>query len=60
VTAQQADVRRPAVSDVSEADQREIVRRAIQLCRGAEPHTDAVPCPAHLHEAQRQLLGPAA
>ena len=35
----------------------ELVRRADQLCRRAEPHTDRSPCAAHLAEAQRQLLG---
>lgn len=38
-------------------DQAEVVRRANQLCRRAEPHSDVVPCTTHLHEAQRQLLG---
>lgn len=37
------------------ADQPELVRRAEQLCRRSEPHTDTVPCASHLHEAQRQL-----
>ena len=32
-------------------------RRAHQLCRGAEPHADEVPCPGHVQEAQRQLFG---
>lgn len=32
-----------------------IVRRAVQLCVRAEPHTEATPCSGHLHEAQRQL-----
>jgi hypothetical protein len=51
VTAQQAD-------DVTEADDREVVRRAELLCRRAEPHADSVPCAAHLQEAHRQLFGP--
>lgn len=36
--------------------QREVVRRATQLCLRAEPHTDQSPCPTHLSEANRQLL----
>ncbi len=39
------------------AMQREVVRRASQLCLRAEPHTDESPCPTHLTEASRQLLG---
>jgi hypothetical protein len=34
----------------------QVVRRATQLCRRAEPHTDQVPCPSHLSEANRQLF----
>lgn len=37
---------------------RQMVRRASQLCLRAEPHTDESPCAAHRHEAQRQLFGP--
>ncbi len=37
--------------------QREVVRRASQLCLRAEPHTDESPCAAHLTEASRQLFG---
>jgi hypothetical protein len=47
----------PAGAEVSPADRREILRRANLLCRRAEPHADEVPCPGHLHEAQRQLFG---
>jgi hypothetical protein len=47
----------PAGAQVRPVDRREIVRRANQLCRRAEPHADEVPCQAHLQEAQRQLLG---
>lgn len=47
------------VSDVRAADESEIVRRAEHLCRRAEPHAESVPCQAHVHEAQRQLFGPA-
>lgn len=51
------DMSERAVSG-DDADQAEIARRAHQLCRRAEPHTEVVPCAVHLHEAQRQLLGP--
>ena len=34
----------------------DVARRATQLCRRAEPHTDAWPCPSHLSEAARQLV----
>lgn len=42
--------------DLSPSDQRQVIRRADQLCRRAEPHADEAPCRAHLHEAQRQLF----
>lgn len=42
---------------INPAMQREVVRRASQLCLRAEPHTDESPCGAHLTEANRQLLG---
>lgn len=44
-------------ADVDVSTQRRIVRRAGQLCLGAEPHTDQSPCAAHVVEARRQLLG---
>jgi hypothetical protein len=44
------------VDDASPGDRRLVARRANQLCRRAEPHTDSIPCAAHLHEAQRQLF----
>jgi hypothetical protein len=58
MSAQQSEV--PAEDPGAEVDpkaDRELVRRADQLCRRAEPHTDRSPCAAHLAEAQRQLLG---
>ncbi|MGI8806787.1 MAG: hypothetical protein ACR2KK_02825 [Acidimicrobiales bacterium] len=58
MTAQQSDV--PMELPGSVADpvlQRRMVRRAVQLCLRAEPHTDHSPCPAHTSEANRQLLG---
>ena len=36
---------------------RQVVRRANQLCFRAEPHTEESPCAAHLNEARRQLFG---
>ncbi len=58
MTAQQSDVpvelAAPGVDPVTE---RWVVRRASHLCGRAEPHTDQSPCPAHLTEANRQLLG---
>jgi hypothetical protein len=61
MTAQQSDdASGPIISDMTAAQEREVVRRANQLCRRAEPHTESVPCAAHLHEAQRQLFGPVA
>ncbi len=58
MSAQQADVF-PALlaAEVDVSTQRRIVRRAGQLCLRAEPHTDQSPCPAHVTEAKRQLLG---
>ncbi len=41
-------------SEVKPAE-RQIVRRAVQLCVRAEPHTAEAPCSGHLHEAHRQL-----
>jgi hypothetical protein len=46
------------VEGCSPTDHRPILRRAEHLCRRAEPHADVIPCQTHLHEAQRQLLGP--
>lgn len=61
MTAQRSAERSDSVVEgVGPADQRLILRRAEHLCRRAEPHADVVPCPTHLHEAQRQLFGPAA
>jgi hypothetical protein len=61
MSAQQAeDGGATVMPKVTAAEEREIVRRANQLCRRAEPHTESAPCPAHLHEAQRQLFGPTA
>ena len=57
MSAQQSDV--PAGRPGSQAGfpvPREVVRRAIQLCLRAEPHTEESPCAAHLNEANRQLL----
>lgn len=57
MSAQQSDVPGELLS--SEPDppmQRQVVRRATQLCRRAEPHTDETPCAAHINEANRQLL----
>lgn len=45
---------RPAPAEA--ALEREVVRRAGQLCLRAEPHAEESPCPAHLAEARRQLL----
>jgi hypothetical protein len=47
----------PVAGDVRPAEG-QIVRRAVQLCVRAEPHTEATPCSGHLHEAQRQLDRP--
>jgi hypothetical protein len=44
-------------SHLDPAAQREVVRRATQLCLRAEPHTDQSPCVSHLSEANRQLMG---
>lgn len=59
MTAQRSDdpVELPS-SRPDPATQRQVVRRAMQLCRGAEPHTEESPCAAHLSEASRQLLAP--
>lgn len=46
-------------SEFNRALEQEVVRRAGQLCRRAEPHTDQPPCTAHRNEARRQVLGPA-
>jgi len=54
MSAQQSEVQ---VDGNGTAPDPQLVRRATQLCRGAEPHTDAWPCAAHLAEAHRQLLG---
>lgn len=43
-------------SAVDAAIQRRVVRRATQLCLGAEPHAEESPCAAHVSEAHRQLL----
>lgn len=43
-------------SDVDEAMQGRLLRRATHLCLRAEPHTDQSPCRAHVSEANRQLL----
>ena len=58
MTAQQSDLP-PELSgsDIDPVMQRRVVRRASQLCLRAEPHTDRSPCPAHMAEANRQLLG---
>ncbi len=45
------------VPQIDSVMQRQVVRRASQLCLRAEPHTDESPCAAHLSEANRQLLG---
>jgi hypothetical protein len=42
--------------DCASAPEPQVVRRATQLCLRAEPHTDEVPCPAHVSEANRQLF----
>ena len=58
MSAQQSAV--PAAvpgSEIDPAMQRQVVRRASQLCLRAEPHTEQSPCAAHLNEANRQLLG---
>lgn len=61
MTAQRSAERSGAVLEgVSPIDQGLVLRRADHLCRRAEPHADVVPCPTHLHEAQRQLFGSAA
>jgi hypothetical protein len=58
MSAQQSDLpsENPG-ADVDPAVERELVRRANQLCRRAEPHTDRSPCAAHRAEAHRQLHG---
>ena len=57
MTAQGSDEAMAVFGNVSRGDQLSVARRANQLCRRAEPHTDSAPCPAHVHEAQRQLFG---
>ena len=58
MTAQQSDHPMELLgSDVGSLMERRVVRRASQLCLRAEPHTDQSPCPAHLTEASRQLVG---
>jgi hypothetical protein len=58
MSTQQADVFPGLLAaDVDVPAQRRIVRRAGQLCLGAEPHTDQSPCAGHVSEARRQLLG---
>ncbi len=61
MTAQRSDdpVELPS-SDPDPAMQRQVVRRAAQLCLRAEPHTEESACAAHLSEASRQLFGPGA
>ena len=39
-----------------QAQHPQVARRATQLCLRAEPHTDHVPCPTHVSEANRQLF----
>jgi len=57
MSAQQSDgPAEDAGTDVSPEMERQVIRRAKQLCLRAEPHTDQSPCPAHLAEASRQLL----
>lgn len=51
------DPERPAGLASTAAYRREVQRRANQLCRGAEPHADEIPCSRHVQEAQRQLVG---
>jgi hypothetical protein len=58
MTAQRSDVPGgPASSETGLGTDREVVRRAAQLCLRAEPHTEQSPCAAHLSEANRQLFG---
>jgi len=62
MSAQQSDVPVEIPSSVIHPPihppmQRQVVRRARQLCLRAEPHTDESPCATHLNEANRQLLG---
>jgi hypothetical protein len=58
MSAQQSDVSPGFFGpDADVATQRWIMRRAGQLCLRAEPHTDQSPCPAHVNEATRQLVG---
>ena len=60
MTAQRSDVPGELPSSELEPDpalQREVVRRATQLCRRAEPHAEQSPCAGHLTEANRQLFG---
>ena len=58
MTAQQSDLSMELPDpDGDPVMPRRVVRRASQLCLGAEPHTDRSPCPAHLMEANRQLMG---
>jgi hypothetical protein len=57
MSAQQSDLPGELLSSQHDASmQRQVVRRATQLCRRAEPHTDETPCAAHMNEANRQLL----
>ena len=55
MSTQQSDVVHLAVTGEVGPAEGHIVRRAVQLCVRAEPHTEATPCSGHLHEAQRQL-----
>ncbi len=57
MSAQQSDV--PTETQGAEVEPTDglLTRRALQLCRRAEPHADAAPCAPHLAEAHRQLLG---
>jgi hypothetical protein len=56
MTAQESGVS-TVVSSADAATERRVVRRASQLCLGAEPHAEQSPCPAHVAEARRQLVG---
>jgi hypothetical protein len=57
MSARQSDVSEDLIgSGAGPAMDREVVRRATQLCLRAEPHTDSTPCTAHRNEATRQLL----
>ena len=58
MTAQQTELPgKVATFEVDAAVRQEVVRRATQLCLRAEPHSGQSPCPAHVSEANRQLLG---